>query len=239
MNARLAFEIFSSNPMFEEFLRLFQVLRELWHQYESVVLFLGMALILWRLRKERLLLGEKVDTLSAITRAVRDEAEAQLPKEMALEPAKTASPRSEATPTDTYSNHWEEVRIAWRNLRDRLELAIEGISRSSVRGKYSRMPRVSYRNVIKALEEDGVLSAAPANKLLALDTQFSRLKFRPSTTTAEDAKQFREPAEYFDRWLPRLPVEQVQELGLELEEKSPQQSQQNGTTNRASLSATA
>jgi hypothetical protein len=96
--------------------------------------------------------------------------------------------------------------LGWRDVRDRIELAIEGINHARVRSKYSRIARYAYRHVINALQKDGVITSAQvADKLRSMDTTFNILKFRPTTVSASDVAEFNRALEFVDPYLPKLP----------------------------------
>jgi hypothetical protein len=136
----------------------------------------------------------------------RDDAEAALVQTE----VETAAPlphtgaTQQAIAEDSFAN-WEVVRSIWRDVRDRLELAIEQIGRARVRAKYSRIPRYRYRDVINALESDDAVRPSVADKLRRMDNLFQTLKFRPATVKDFDVAEFRQGLEFVHRWLPRLP----------------------------------
>lgn len=191
-------------PVLNDVISALLVAKQLWHDYQGVVLVAALWFIHRQLRRERILFSEKVGTLSQIMKGIRDDAEAGLavPATPALAPS---SPVPEQTQKQVGSNNWEDIRVVWRELRDRIELAVESIERRVVRAKYADIPRYGYRQVIKALEEDDVIGTTVSTKLLTLDNLFSRLKFTPSSATEEDAKFFREARLFVDRWLPKAP----------------------------------
>ncbi len=163
-----------------------EVLKDWWHAFESGILLLGLFWISRRLRAERLkirdlveYLGEKVETSAQLAKAARDAAETM------------ASP----TPTgSTVSNgslaHWEQLRSDWHDVRERIELAVEGIKHKSVRGKYAKIDRYSYRDIIVTLREDEIIKAQAEAALLNMNQRFMALKTRPSQTTANDVAAF-------------------------------------------------
>ncbi len=158
---------------------------------------------MWRgLRCERLKLGDKVDTLSQIVRATRDEAEEALARPVAQSAQSYANGRAQEG--DPFAN-WERIRSDWRNVRERLEFMIENISRARVRGKYSKLPRYNYRRVINALQTDGEMTSKVCNELLRMDTLFNTIRFRPKGVTNEELSKFEDAYNLVDRFLPRLP----------------------------------
>ena len=68
--------------------------------------------------------------------------------------------------------NWETIRGEWRNVRDRLELAVEGIGRKAARAKYSKYPRYSYHDVVSALRRDGAIKPAAGVALLNMNQCF-------------------------------------------------------------------
>ena len=180
--------------------------QELWHQHQSLVILIGLVFVWRQLRQERIKFSERVDTLGQIVRATRDETEAAL-----LQPSADTSSTPAGATADTQDDplrNWEAIRSIWREARDRLELAIEGISRSRVRGKYSKLDRYSYRDVINALEKDGVIAPTVSNDLRAMDIKFNTLKFRPQSITSAQAAAFKQLFELPDARLPKLPEDE-------------------------------
>jgi hypothetical protein len=108
--------------------------------------------------------------------------------------------------------NWERVSDIWSRLKERIELKIERIPRANVRGKYSRMKRRSYLDIIGALRKDHLLWPAVANKLSELDTRFHALKFRPTSVTAADVRVFEEGEQIADKALPPLPEDDTPEV---------------------------
>lgn len=96
-------------------------------------------------------------------------------------------------------------------MRDRLELAIEGIRHRAVRSKYSRIARYTYRHVINALQKDGLLPAVVADKLRSMDTAFNILKFRPATVTNAEVAEFNNLLQLAAGHLPPLPEQEPDE----------------------------
>jgi hypothetical protein len=85
-----------------------------------------------------------------------------------------------------------------------LELAIEGIGSNRTRAKYSKLPRYTYREVINALETDGVIGRTVSDTLRSMDTAFNTYKFRPKSVTAEEVAAFRQSFELPNSRLPKL-----------------------------------
>jgi hypothetical protein len=219
--------VFDQVPWLKDAVPILVALQTFWHDYSSLIILLGFFYVLRRLRQERVKLGERIDTLGLIVRATRDEAEASIglppplpsaPSPQSLERATPPvpgflppplSPTEQTAPGDVSAlATWETIRLGWRDVRDRLELLIEGIRHARVRGKYSRIPRYTYREVINALQRDGeIASAQVADRLRNMDTTFNILKFRPRTVTGSDVAQFNSDLEFVDPYLPRLPDE--------------------------------
>lgn len=148
--------IIDAYPCLSDLVSFATYLHELWNRYQNFIVLIGLFIVARRLRQERIKLSERVDTLSQIVRATRDQAEAALAQPQASQPRSEpagANAQDSASPAN-----WETVRAIWRNARDRMELAVEGIGSSRTRAKYSRLPRYTYRDVINALETDGVIS---------------------------------------------------------------------------------
>ena len=220
--------IFDRFPWLEDTVPWLLFLRDFWHDYQGVIVLVGFFFV-WRLlRAERFKLGERIDTLAQIVRAARDEAEAALglppptpptapptqpppsfqpPPTQGLAPSASPVP---AAPSATAATNWETIRLVWRDVRDRIELLIEGIRHAGVRSKYSRIARYTYRYVINALQRDGIIqSAQVADKLRSMDTAFNILKFRPRTVSATDVAEFNSALEFVDPHLPKLPDEEL------------------------------
>jgi hypothetical protein len=220
--------VFDQYPWLHDVFSVLALLQELWHDYQGIVVLLGFFYVLRRLRRERVALSERIDTLGLIVRATRDEAEAALG--LPPPPPLTPLPQPPAPPelppqgpapevllppaivqpapgeADALAN-WETIRLGWRDIRDRLEYLIEGLP-SRLRRKYSRIPRYTYREVINALQRDGVIRAAQvADALRSMDTTFQILRFRPRRVSAADVAEFRNRFELVDPDLPRLPDE--------------------------------
>jgi hypothetical protein len=195
--------MFDAYPWLADLTSILTSLQELWHDIQNIVILVGLFIVARRLRQERLKLSDRVDTLGQIVRATRDEAEAALAQPQAVQS------RLEAGGTHLQDgsspNNWETIREIWRNARDRMELAIEGIGSSRVRAKYSKLPRYTYRYVINALETDGLIGRTVSDKLRSMDTAFNKYKFRPKSITAEEVDAFRELFSLPNSRLPRLP----------------------------------
>ena len=154
-------------------------------------------------------------------RAVRDEAEAAVgqsplqppvPGLHALDDPQPTPPGSPTavTPTPLPIGHadgmtnWETIRLGWRDIRDRMELAIEDIPNAQVRSKYSRIARYVYQFVINALQKDGVIAPAQVAERW-MDKTFNILKFKLRTVSADDVAKFTRALEFVDHHLPKLP----------------------------------
>jgi|SRR5690349_11317334 hypothetical protein len=174
-------------------------LRDTWHRIEGPVILIGMIWVVRRLRSERLKLSERVDTLGLLVRAARDEAEVAI-----AQPGSALVPGAGRAVQQPSFNNWEAIRVAWRDIRDRIELKIEGLPQRR-RGKYSRIRRTSYRSVIHTLELDDALNSSVADKLRNMDRSFNTLKFRPTDITDDEVSEFRRSVEFVDHWLPNLP----------------------------------
>lgn len=122
-------------------------------------------------------LGEKIETLKQQVNATQEMAEAAL-----------------ARPTNGTNNgsaeNWEAVRRIWQKTRNRIELAIEDISRKNTREKYSRFTRYRYSGIVKALERDRVIDQKLSILLQSMELQFLGLRRQPSTTSAVDVQKF-------------------------------------------------
>src|SRR5262245_31236008 len=217
--------VFDKFPWLEDGVPWLILLRDFWHDYQGVIVLVGFFFV-WRLlRRERLKLGERIDTLAQIVRAARDEAERALglppptpptappppPQSYAgpqAPPTQGAAPSISAAPVapSGAATNWETIRLGWRDVRDRIELLIEGIRHAGVRSKYSRIARYTYRNVINALQKDGIIALAQvADKLRSMDTTFNILKFRPRTVSATEVAEFNSALAFVDPYLPKLP----------------------------------
>jgi hypothetical protein len=225
MRERILQWIFGEFPWLNDAVPWLMMLRDFWHDYQGLIVLIGFFLV-WRLlRRERLKLGERIDTLAQIVRATRDEAEAAIglplqpppaafvpqppPPQGAVPGAPAPLPPADyALPAEADSvTNWETIRLGWRDIRDRLELAIEGIRHAGVRRKYSRIPRYGYREVINTLLRDGVIKTQVADHLLNMDRTFNVLRFRPNTVTGADVSDFNRSLAFVDDELPRLPPE--------------------------------
>jgi hypothetical protein len=168
-------------PWLADVVDAFEVVKAIWHQWDSVVLLVGLYIVGRRLKQERISLGQGVDTLSEIVKAARDLSETAL-----AQPSNGGAsqfPAGAGSGDAIDPNGWETIRRIWRDTRDRIELAIEEVPRRS-RGKYSRIRRYNYLDVIDALRKDGVLGPAVANKLQGMDTRFNTLKFQAEVNQA-------------------------------------------------------
>jgi hypothetical protein len=202
MFLRLPTWLLNEYPLLNEIAPTLNLIQEIWHEYHNLI-FLGGLIIVWRgLRRERLKLSDKVDTLSQIVRATRDEAEEALARPP---PVQSSQAYANGRAEENALQNWEHVRSNWRSIRDRLELVIENISGSRVRGKYSKFPRYNYRRVINALHSDGEVTPKVANELLSMDTMFNTLKFRPKEIGTDEFEKFQDSYNIVDKFLPKLP----------------------------------
>ncbi|KAB2919952.1 MAG: hypothetical protein F9K29_03595 [Hyphomicrobiaceae bacterium] len=198
--------VLSEYPWATTALEWFQWINQLWHEFQSLLVLLGFSLLWWLLRRERVRLSERIETLRQIVTAARDQSEelAQAPIEGALPSASNGPTAVNGARADELGN-WQTIRSGWRSIRDRLELLIEGISSARVRGKYSRMPRRRYRDIINRLEQDGELTPKIATELLRIETLFNKVRFRPRSVTVEEVSDFKVAYDLVGKFLPPLP----------------------------------
>lgn len=139
-------------------------------------------------------LDEKIDTAAQLAKAARDSAEvAIVPQQM-----NTLNGTSSLA-------HWEQLRSEWHDMRDRIELAIKRIKHASVRGKYAKFDRYSYRDIIVTLADDKEISRQAEAALILMNQRFMALKSRPSQTSAKDVADFTEWKKAVNGSLPKLP----------------------------------
>ena len=176
-----------------------EILWEIWKQFGDLITLAALALIWIGIKRERkrlhvLLdkLPEKVDTLGQHVKAAQDAIE-------------KGSPGSTIAAGDANIQNWEEIRSTWRNIRERLELAIEQIRRKSTREKYGRFDRYSYSKVIKTLSDDQEITDTIAADLLKMNAKFLSLRRRTSATSQNDLQEFKNCFARVDRALPKLP----------------------------------
>ncbi len=177
------------------------------HGYEGVILFVGL-LIVWRgLRYESARLGDRIETLRQLVTAVRDQNETAPPiaatPDAAPESTSTNSQRKAEPPNGR--EHFEGIRQLWRAARERIEQAIEDIPRSRTRGKYGQLPRYTYREVIIALNRDGLVSNKEMAELLRMNSIFDGLRSRPASATAQQLESVKEAYRLGTKSLPKLP----------------------------------
>jgi hypothetical protein len=186
---------------------------EQWHALpQGTGILIGFAVLWFMLRRERKRLSERIETLRQIITATSDQNEEQevvLAQEQ-TPPAPSPSPAPNgaavgATPIRDDLANWLTVRAIWRDIRDRLEILIEDISSSRVRGKYSKMPRRRYRDIVNALEKDRELTAKVANTLLAMEGTFNQARFKPRGVGDQDALAMVEAYNLVSRFLPPSP----------------------------------
>ena len=184
-------------------------LKELSQEFQNLFVFVGFWVLWLLLRRERVRLSERIETLRQMVTAVRDQSEDALAEPALEQAAPTAHGTALANRAlaSTLGN-WDAIRTGWRNTRERIELLIEGISRTRVRSKYSKMPRRRYRDIINALEKDGELTLKIANELLRMEALFNRVRFRPSSVTAQEAADFAVSYNVVSKFLPELEAEE-------------------------------
>jgi hypothetical protein len=181
------------------------LLAQIWAMFksiESIIILLGLFLAWHLLRRERLKiqglvedLGQRVDTSIQQSKAAIEAAETALAQPSVLVAANSNS-----------ASHWETIRSEWQNVRDRLELAIERIPHKSTRGKYGKLTRYNYNDVIIGLKDDGQIKSGQAfHALMAMNGLFNRLRARPSNATAAHVEQFNEWLRDVNGSLPKLP----------------------------------
>jgi len=174
--------------------------KQAWHAVESFALFLGMAAVLWLLRRERVKisgliedLGSRVEIMSQLAKAARDEFE-------------TAAARQVGPVSAAGASNWETVQTIWRETRDRIELAVEQIADKRIKPKYGKIPRYNYNDVIITLREDGVIRTDKAfTALVSMNGMFQKLKLRPTGVSPSEAAQFKKLLADVNGALPRLP----------------------------------
>ena len=197
----VVFETLHENfPLVGEMLEWVEPIIALAKQYEAVILLLGLAYIVRRLKRERVRisslfddLGDKVDTSTQQAKAARDAAES-MTQSVGFVPANANMP-----------SNWELIRADWQNVRDRLEIAIGEIPRKTTRSKYSKIPRYSYNDVIIELRNDGRLSSDRAfHALISMNTLFLRLRARPANATKSHVAQFKTWLKDVNGSLPKL-----------------------------------
>ena len=210
-------ELLPHSPEFWEWVTL---IKELWNQYNALAILVGLWLVARKLTSERERLSDQVGTLGQHISAGRETADAAIAsaRETAellqrIADQNRTTPLEPVAPAVLYDPaNWATVSAIWREIKDRMELKIESISHRSTRRKYSRLPRVTYKDVIDALLKDGFIGRGVANQLNQLDTAFHTLKFRPKKVTQAEAERFREGLQIVDRELPDLPEEAVADL---------------------------
>ena len=229
-------EFFISHPWVVEAVEWLRVAKDLWEQYNSLVILIGLWLAARKLSRERERLEERVDTLSQHVKVAKEASETAI---VAAKEASDAIIAAVAASTPGSSRggqvngsrdpsgvvpqllepdhtNWDRVNEIWGEIKDRIELKIQSISHKSVRNKYSHMPRRTYLKIITALQEDGVLRPGIANRLRDLDHQYQVLRFKARHVTPEQVATFVEVQQIVDgqRALPPLPDEPLQEPGL-------------------------
>lgn len=200
--------VLESYPWTANVVEWLQWINGLWHEFQSLLVLFAFWLLWWLLRRERVRLGERIETLRQIVTAVRDQSEEALaqPGGQAALPIAGGAPNGPSeTLNDTRLENWEAIRALWRNARDRIEASIEGMLRTSMRGKYSKIPRYTYADVIVQLRKDRVLGPKQMAELLRMDTFFNSAKFKPKSVTSQDVSSFKESYLIGTRGLPKLP----------------------------------
>jgi hypothetical protein len=177
---------------------------DIWHSIQNIVVLLGMIWVVHRLKTERgklatLIdnLSERIETIGQLTKAAQATAEAALARNTGSGGETTALAMS----------NWETVRVIWQEVRDRIELKIGDIDHKSVRAKYSKFARYSYREVINTLHSDGVVSSSKAwIALQNMNSNFLRLRTKTSAANSNDVEQFQQWLKDINGSLPRLPI---------------------------------
>lgn len=173
--------------------------KEWLHTVEGVVLVIGLFWIVRRLRRERIkiaaLIGElanQIETVGQQALAAREAAES-----IPVVPG-------DRTGAGGSGAEWDEIRSEWQTVRERIELAIKRIGHKAVRGKYAKIPRYNYRDVIVALAADGEIKSQAELALLSMNTCFLKLRSRPVSATPADVAQFKEWHRLVNGSLPKV-----------------------------------
>ena len=208
-------------PLTSEIYEWLRFLKDLWGQYQGIVILVGLWFISRKLTRERERLSERVETLGQHVKAAGEAADAAIGAAREAADAITSVAErarasatlgaAEAADAGDYSN-WETISGIWRSIKDRIELKIQEIPQRRMRARYASLSRSTYSSVIDALENDGLIRRGIANKLRQLDHQFHVLKFRPKRVTKAQAEEFREALQYVDKFLPPLAQEAQQDL---------------------------
>ena len=187
----------ADNPWASEALEWLRYAKRLWNQYESIVIVVALYLIARKLGRERERLEERVDTLGQHVKAATEASDSAIaaakeasdtvvasvshalrgvaggartaPSQVLQPPPR--SPLAEYADPERVNANRDRVNRIWGQLKERIDLRIQDIPRKNVRAKYSHMGRRSYRGVINALEEDGILSSKLADDLRELRSQ--------------------------------------------------------------------
>jgi hypothetical protein len=172
----------------------FDLLEAWWQRLEHAFFALAIVVVGWllyrvlrALRRERLDLEESINTLSEHVRAIKDAADqGSVPPE----------------PTATVE-HWEQIRLMWADIRERLEYAISAIGDGRRRRKYSAMSRYSYERITSNLQGDLGLDREVVNALHEMDKWFLHLR-RSRAATQKELTWFQT---YYRRAAKALPQE--------------------------------
>jgi hypothetical protein len=178
----------------------------LFKSFESLIILFGLFLAWHLLRRERLKIRDSVDELSQRIATSIQQSKA------AIEAAETAlaQPSVLVAANSNNTSHWETIRSEWQNVRDRLELAVERIPHKATRGKYGKLTRYNYNDLIIGLRDDGQIKSGQAfHALMAMNGLFNRLRARPSNATADHVEQFADWLRQVNGSLPKLPHPKV------------------------------
>lgn len=144
--------------------------------------------------------GIKLDTMSQQVKAAQDSAEtSQLPV--------TANSDTTANGSAVAGN-WEIIQARWRDIRDRLELIVNGFTNKATRGKYSKIDRYSYLDLIQELLKDKRISPIRAAALINMNAMYLGLKRRTNRVTIAEVQQFQQWYESADKGLPKKPSDE-------------------------------
>jgi hypothetical protein len=187
---------------------IWNIAGQLWDALpQGLPVLVGLGLVWWALRRENNKLGDRIDTLRQLVNAQadRDEEEAALDK-MASAPQPKSLPNGMAPAVASNPiDNWQAVRTSWRIVRDRIELLIEDIASTRLRGKLSKMRRNRYRDIVTLLEQRGKLGAHTADTLRKMDLFFNQARFKPQGVSDVDVAKFVVDYQVVDRELPELP----------------------------------
>ncbi len=230
-------EFLADNPWAVDAIEWLRVAKNLWEQYNSILILVGLWLVARKLTRERGRLEERVATLGQHVKAAIEASDTAIAAaQEASATAKDASDRivaaitaaqpgraqvngaqvaPNAMPQPQLSEHanWERISDIWSELKDRIDLRIEDIPQKRVRSKYSHMGRRTYREIINALQKDGVLKPGIAVRLLQLDHEYQVLRFKPKDVSPAQVATFEEVLQIVNgsRALPPLPNEAIED----------------------------